>query len=279
MPDTLSERDLEALGADLKVGLLATRTPEGLPHVTLITTLQARGPRELMFGQFSEGRSKTHVRDDPRVGWLVMGLDGDVRRGRARWTGVAREGPDYDLFNAKPLFRYNSYFGIHTVHHLDLVDHGGRERLPLVGTIAGLPLAVLGRLAARRRTAGRVFNAWTRAHLNHPATLKFLSWVPEDGTPRLLPLVPAQVAGDGRLVLGQTILLRELGAIPDGTTVAVFGLDLKTRSVLCRGRLHRLRRFGRRLVAAVDVDWVYNTMPPKPGRIFPPRPLAAVTEF
>jgi len=276
--ETLSARDIEALGSDRKVGLLATRTPDGLPHTTLITTLEAKTASQLVFGQFSEGRSKAHVQADPRVGWLVMSLRGEVWRGRARWAHLATEGEDYERFNDKPLFRYNSYFGIHTVHYLDLVDHCGRRHLPLVGAVLGLPLASVGRLAARRRPAERVFNAWTKTLLNHPATLKFLTWLAEDGYPRILPLVPAQVAGDGRLVLGRTVHRAELRAIPDDTVVNVFALNLKLQSVLVRGRITRLSRLGV-LAAKVDVDWVYNTMPPKPGRIYPPRPLEAVTEF
>ena len=37
----IAEPDVEAFETEAKVGLLATLGPEGLPHLTLITTLQA----------------------------------------------------------------------------------------------------------------------------------------------------------------------------------------------------------------------------------------------
>ena len=47
----------------MKIGLLATVTPEGLPHVTLISSLMACAPQQLAFGQFTEGFSKQHILD------------------------------------------------------------------------------------------------------------------------------------------------------------------------------------------------------------------------
>jgi hypothetical protein len=48
---------------------------------------------------------------------------------------------------------------------------------------------------------------------------------------------------------------------------------------MCRGSFRRLKRFGRALVAGIDIDYVYNTMPPKQGPVYPPEPLLAVTDF
>ena len=151
-PVELSREDIRAFEPSAKIGLVATLDPQGLPHVSLITSLQARSPSELMFGQFSEGRSKAHVKADPRVGFLVMNLDKELWRGKARWTGEATSGDDYEMYNRQPMFRYNSYFGIHTVHYLELVEFSGRESLPAAGIAAGAMVTALARrLAAERR--------------------------------------------------------------------------------------------------------------------------------
>ena len=44
-------KDLPAFETEAKVGLLATITPRGLPHLTLITSLQAKDPKKLLFGR------------------------------------------------------------------------------------------------------------------------------------------------------------------------------------------------------------------------------------
>jgi hypothetical protein len=275
----LTEPDVEAFETEAKVGLLATLSPEGLPHLTLITSLQAFKRNQLGFGQFTEGLSKKHVVGNPKTAWLIMSFRGEIWRGRATWTHLRQDGTEYDLLNSKPQFRYNTYFGIHTVHYLDLVDYGGKERLPALGMAAGLPLTTVARLLAARRSGERILRPWAVSHLNSATTFKHIAYLGADGYPWIIPAVPLQVAGDNRLVVGQTVHGREMAEIPEGASVAVFGINRKAQSVLCRGPFRRLKRFGRALVAGIDIDYVYNTMPPKQGPVYPPQPLLPVTDF
>ena len=140
-----SREEMSAFEESAKIGLLATIDAEGLPHVSLITSIQAKQPDRLMFGQFSEGRSKTHVKEEPRVGFLVMNREKEIWRGKARWTGEATSGEDYEMFNRKPMFRYNSYFGIHTVHYLDLVERSAKESPSTAGVVIGSLVTELAR--------------------------------------------------------------------------------------------------------------------------------------
>ena len=43
----------------MKIGILGTVNPQGLPHLTMISSLKACSPTQLCFGQFTEGVSKT----------------------------------------------------------------------------------------------------------------------------------------------------------------------------------------------------------------------------
>src|SRR5512137_2190778 len=92
---SFSEDDIQRTQPALKIGLLATVTPDGLPHVTMLSTLLACGPTRLAFGQFTEGMSKLHLRSNPRAGFMIMGLDRTLWRGRANYTGSERHGPEY----------------------------------------------------------------------------------------------------------------------------------------------------------------------------------------
>ena len=111
---TFSADDIQALQPAMKIGLLATVNPEGLPHLTLLASLRANTPTQLTFGQFIEGTSKGFLRQNPRAGFLVMTLDKNLWRGKATFTHTARQGPEFDLYNNQPMFRYNAYFGVHT---------------------------------------------------------------------------------------------------------------------------------------------------------------------
>ena len=113
---SFSETDIQAFNVPMKIGLLATVNAEGLPHLTLISSLQAGGPQTLTWGQFTEGLSKSYIRAHPQAGWLIMSLDRRFWRGTARFTHTAAQGPEFEAYNNQPMFRYNAYFGIHTVY-------------------------------------------------------------------------------------------------------------------------------------------------------------------
>ena len=84
----------------------------------------------MIFGQFTEGTSKqSHPRTIP-AGFLVMTLDKELWRGKAALPHTG-QGPEFDMYNNTPMFRYNAYFGVHTVYYLDLVEQGGRQALPM----------------------------------------------------------------------------------------------------------------------------------------------------
>lgn len=266
---SLSPAAIEMLGADAKVGLLATVDPDGLPHVTLITSLAAKGPQALMFGQFSEGRSKTHVRSHPEVGFLA--LDGERRwlRGKAMWRNAVRQGEDFDAYNRKPMFRYNAYFGIHTVHYLDVVEVEEGGELGVPGLVVGALLTRGLRIATVPHCATPALTPWAVRLVSRAATLKFASYVGADGHPCVIPGVAACTAGTGRLVVRAPGDDPAVASMPDDADVAVFALDRELHSVLVRGRVTSRRSLAGSGIAVLDIEWVYNSMPPKHGQIYP----------
>ena len=277
-----TEQEMRVFERDAKIGLVGTVDGAGLPHLTLITSLQAKDPTHLTYGQFCEGLSKTHVKQNARTGFLIMSAEKEIWRGTALWTHEAKSGEDYETYNKKPMFRYNSYFGIHTVHCLDLITHGGKEKLNVMRVALGALITMLSRRLASRHTARsdqRVLKPWAEAHFAQAGTLKFLSYIGSDGYPVIVPIVPCQTAGSRRLVFASTVYRRELAAIQAGTTVAVFALNLQMESVLVRGVFAGYRRYVGPRVGVIDIDWVYNSMPPKQGVIYPAAPLRPVALY
>jgi hypothetical protein len=273
--------DIEALRPMMKVGLVATRTPDGLPHVTLLSSLQANTPRQLIWGQFAEGLSKAYIRETPEAGFLIMTLDRELWRGKARFTHTATQGPEFEMYNNTPMFRYNAYFGIHTVYYLDLVEQGGRQALPMGKIVLAAVQTMIARGLDLNRGTRQVLNDWTRGLMNKLDNLKFLSYVGADGYPVIVPVIQAQAADAERILFSAGAFQEDLEAIPHGATVAVFGMSLQMEDVLLRGRFEGIRRrprFGPRC-GSVMVDWVYSPMPPKPQQIYPPLDLEPVTAF
>ncbi|MBN2394625.1 MAG: hypothetical protein JXR84_28095 [Anaerolineae bacterium] len=275
---TLSEADIAAFMPEMKIGLLATVNDAGLPHLTLISTLRASSPAQLTWGQFTEGLSKQFIRHHPQVGFMVMTLNKEVWRGKATFTHTARQGPEYDAYNNIPMFRYNAYFGIHTVYYMDLVAHTGRQVLPMGQVIFAAVQTMLARTLARK-TQTSVLNLWTRRLFNKLDNLKFVAYVGDDSYPVIIPAIQAQALDTERVTFSAGVFGDELRAIPAGVPMAVFGMTLDMEDVLLRGTFGGIRRIAGIPCGIVAVDWVYNPMPPKPEQIYPAVPLEPVRVF
>jgi len=89
-----------------------------------------------------------------------MTLDKSLWRGKATWTHLAKEGEDYEMFNKKPMFRYNAYFGIHTVYYMDLVETYGREKLPLLNIGLASLLTWTAKSGAKTDAGEQILRHW-----------------------------------------------------------------------------------------------------------------------
>jgi len=274
-----TEEDIRAFEPELKIGLLATINPQSLPHITLLTTLKASGPNHVTFGQFTEGFSKQNIRQNPKVAWLIMTLDKNLWRGRATFTHTTNTGDDYDFYNSTPMFRYNAYFGIHTVYCMDLVDFYVKQPLPMKDIVLSSLQTTLAKALHLRRPSHAVLNPWTRQLLSKLGNLKFVAYTRPDGYPEIIPVLQLQPLDRQRVVFAAWPYAADLAAIPQEAVLAVFGLSLEMEDVLLRGQFKGVHRVAGIPCGVVDVNWVYNPMPPKPQQIYPDMPLEAVRDF
>jgi hypothetical protein len=277
--DTFTEDEFKAFAPAEKIGLVACINPEGDIHVTLITSIMAAGPGQLTLGQFSTGLSKYYMQLNPDVGFLVMSMDKRLWRGKARWTHMRSDGPEYEIYNNLPMFRYNAYFGINTVHYLDLVEICSEGKLPM-GRI--IPAAIVTRVAKGAAATGNhqpILKPFAEDLFNQLDALKFLAYIGHDGFPGIIPIIQCQASDSRRLVFSSLAFHDELQTIAADTIIGIFGLNLKMQSVFVRGIFRGFRRYRCATLGVLDIDWVYNSMPPSHGQIYPETKLEPVTEF
>ena len=99
------------------------------------------------------------------------------------------------------------------------------------------------------------------------------AYVGDDGYPLIVPAIACRAEDSRRLVFAQTANRHALNGLIKGERVALFALSLEMESVLVRGRFTGYRpRVGPR-IGGIDIDWVYNSMPPKQGAIYPSESL------
>jgi hypothetical protein len=283
MPDnkytTFSEQDIESFKPEMKVGLLATVNADGLPHLTLISTLQASSPTELFWGQFSEGMSKANIQKNPKAGFMIMTLDRNLWRGTARFTHTAKTGAEFDLLNNTPMFRYNAYFGIHTVYYMDLVEHLGKEPLPMGDIIQAAIKTMVAKTLAGKGSGREVLNPFTHKLIGKIDNLKFLAYIDGDGYPVVIPVIQAQTAGTDRVIFASSVYADDLRAIPKDASCAIFCMSFDMQTVLLRGMFTGIRSIGGIKCGEIEVNWIYSPMPPKMEQVYPPMKLEKITSF
>jgi uncharacterized pyridoxamine 5'-phosphate oxidase family protein len=276
---TFSDEDIESFKPEMKVGLLATVNAEGQPHITMISTLQASSPTVMFWGQFAEGMSKASIRKNPKTAFMIMTLDKNLWRGKATFTHTTKEGTEYDLLNNTPMFRYNAYFGIHTVYYMDLVEHGGKEPLPMGNVIQAAVKTMVAKTLAGKGNGKDVLNPFTHKLLDKLDNLKFLAYIGADGFPLIIPVIQAQTAGTDRVIFSSSVFSNELKAIPAGAVTALFGMSFEMQTVLLRGIYRGVHSIGGFECGEMEVDWVYSPMPPKAEQVYPPQKLEVVRSF
>jgi len=278
MQKTFSESDLKSFEPELKIGLLATVNDEGLPHITLISTLQASSPTRMFWGQFAEGLSKVNIRKNPKVGWLILTLDKNVWRGKASFNETARSGKEFDLLNNTPMFRYNAYFGIHTVYYMDLVEQTGKQALPMGAVIQAAIKTMIAKALAGKGSR-EILNLFTRKLVDKMDNLKFLAYIDKDGYPVIIPVIQSQTASADRVIFASSVYKDDLQAVPSGAPVAFFCMSFQMQTVMLRGAYKGLSNIGGVECGSLEVDYVYSPMPPKAEQIYPYKKLETVTSF
>lgn len=268
----LSNTQMEQFESSYKIGLIATICEDGDPHISLISSLQANSPKQLIFGQYIEGLSKKNPQNNNKMGFLVMSFDKKYWLGKGKWTHKAIEGPEYEMYNKKPLYRYNSYFGVHTVHYMDLVELSEESNVDIKKIAIEAVKVKLLKRKIKGHLTNQVLKPWAEELLSNLTTLTFIAYVDSEGYPIIKPIISAQAVNMGSFTF---LVDSELAELQEQQRVAIFGMNLETENVLVKGPFSKLGKKG----GYINIDKVYNSMPPKQGYIFPKNKVEAIREF
>lgn len=279
MKNNFTAVDMKTFKPAEKVGIIATVTEEGLPHMTLLTSVMAAKPDQLIVGEFCQGKSKEYMQRTAKIGFAILTLDKKLWRGKALWTHLKKEGPEYEIYNNQPMFRYNTYFGINTVHYFDLKETTVGSSLPLASVVKSALLTKMAKGSAAKGNSERVLSHFGEKLFNGLDSIKFLSFIGDDGFPVIIPAIQCQAADSSRLAFHPGAFGDELNMLKPGMIVAVFCLTMQMEDVLVRGIFNGYSRYRGVKLGTLDIDWVYNSMPPNHGRIYPPVPLERVVNF
>ena len=279
MNDHFDELAQERFASDSKVGLLVTTDEDGFPHAMLIKTLQTFGERQLTWGQFIQGMGKKLIVRHREVAFLVLNKQMELWRGKALYSHSEKSGEVFDAYSNKPLFRYNSYFGVGSVHSMDLKCVTEMQKLRTSEIALGAIKSRAVAKAAASPDEQPAMSSTTMELFGEMDGLKFLCYTDTDGYPWIVPAIQMMPAGRDRLVFSFSPFGEELHKVPAGAKVAVFFANLQLQTVMIKGEYLGPHKYSLGSAGVIDVKKVYNPMPPQSGYIYPKPAIEKVTEF
>jgi hypothetical protein len=271
----LEEICSEKFEPDCKIGIIAAVAPDGYPHMSLISSIMTKGTDKIMWGQFSRGLSKTYLKDNPKTGFLVVSADQIWWTGKALHTGSTVKGEDFERFNNKPMFRYNSYFGIGAVHYEDVIDVSVGEKLPILNIMTGWLSSQYARLFVKKAGEKKMPDLGVKLAAS-PTCLKFISYVDADGYPRIIPALQGVSVAANKMIFPLSAYPELIKEIPNDAKAAVFLGSLKLTNLLLQGKWEGVQAYGGIKCAVFDVEKVYNSMIPINRYIYPETPIKSV---
>lgn len=269
MLQAMTQDMINTFESTYKMAMIATIGNDGHPHLTLLSSMQAISPTQLVIGQFTEGLSKENFLHQPVIGFLVMSLDKKIWHGTARWTHHMSEGAEFDMYNQKPLFRYNTYFGVHTVHYFDLINITEGESLNMGAIIRHAAVNVIAKQRYKRPQSETVLKPWAEKLMKGLNTLKFIAYIQPNGHPAILPVIEAQAADSQTMVLPARPYAQRADHLEPGMYVAMIGVNFDMVGTLVKGVFQGYQPSLWGDHSAITIEQVYNSLPPKSGYIYP----------
>ena len=252
---------LDALRGEMTPKFLATRSAAGTPNVVpVISILPADDqPDTLFFGNFLLRKSIQNLKEDARVGILVITpeLRGWMLKGDL--VEFQRTGAYVDRQMSGSLLRYNAYTGIRNAGIIRVRSIEGDFAISKTQVAKEFVLARLAALGwGRKRNPGTTMPLAVRREIAKMVAVKVLAWVRDDGYPTIVPALSMQPAGDQTLLCWKTN--SALPQPPAGAQVATNILTFEAISYQAKGQWATRGNAG-----AIKVAEVYAGGPPIPG--------------
>ncbi|MCP4760393.1 MAG: hypothetical protein GY870_01345 [archaeon] len=122
---------------------------------------------------------------------------------------------------------------------------------------------------------------WAFKLINDPLSFKFLGYIdPSDGYPIVIPCMQLCAPDRSKLIFNLSQYKKELKSIAIGTQVAIILNNFEAVSHHINGTLTGFKKYRGYSFGIIEIDEIYNCMPPVPGIIYPKiQTLPKVTDF
>ena len=268
---------------DIMLKLVSTVDDREWPHITMISSNRLIGKKEIVWGQFTEGTSKDYVKKNPKQGIFYMTAEMPFKylQVKADFSYTSKEGEDLEHFNKSNLMRYFTYVRVHTAYYNAIKKITQVRNLPLMGVIMGILKNMIGKGGAKTKLPEKRLNVIGYKLFKAPIAVRVISYIdPEDNYPLMIPCLQLQAADHNRLVFPLTVAKEDLLKIPQGSNVAVFGMNFDFANQVVKGTFTGFKKYRGIKFGVIDIEEIYNGAPPLMGKIYPEiQTLPKITEF
>ncbi|MFW9819222.1 MAG: hypothetical protein ACFFE5_06390 [Candidatus Thorarchaeota archaeon] len=279
----VSEEGIEFTQPGMMLKLLGTIDERSWPHITFIAMNRIISEEKVVWGAFTEGTSKKNVKKNPKQGVLYMTADMPFKflQLKIDFTHTATEGEELEFFNNSDLFRYFTYYRVHTAYYNNVVASTPIRDLSLFGIVKGIIKNVIGKGGAITKLKEKRLNVIGYDLFTATIGIRAIGYVdPSDGYPIIIPCIQLQAADHNRLVFPPSVLREDLYNIPINAKVAVFGMNFDFASQVVKGTFTGFQKYRGIKFGVIEIEEIYNSSPLVVGKIYPEiETLPKVTKF
>ncbi len=270
-----SEDGMELSDLDIGFKLLATIDPRGWPHITMISFNRAKTPEQVVWGEFTLGTSKRNVLQNPKQGAFYMNAVMPFKYLQAKMTFDHRVkgGEDCERFSRGQMLRYNTYMNVEKAYYNSVKSATSVMDLKILPIVKGLILNLFAKRKANNPNAEEKLPLLGYDLYNNPINPKFISFLdPDDGYPLIIPCFQLRAPDRNKLIFPYSQFKEDLELLKKGAHVSTFAViadEIELINMVIQGTFTGTQKFGGVKCGIIEIDEVYNSMPPLSGVIYP----------
>jgi len=260
----LSEKAFQFLKKQAPVKFLATVSEDGYPNVVPVLSTIAWDRETLCFVRFMIWKTRRNLEERKKVSVSGLSLLQAVEV-FGEFLGFEKSGERLEFFNNQPIYRYNAYFGAGQVGVIKVIEKEIWQRVELWRAIqARMLLSADG----HKEEEPEVMPGVVQEKFNRFLAVKYVSWLDENGNPRLAPAPGAFPSSKSQI--GIVGLDRVFQGIEPGRKLALSVLSSEPNAYQVKGRYAgKCTRSGMEY-HLIELEQSFSAGPPVPGeRIYP----------
>ena len=252
--DSFLSSDVEELQRKTKIGIVASISRGGFPHISLVPSVKVNSQRIMTVQGLHPSLANDHLQTHQKMGFLILTTDKYMWRGKALY-GSGKE--EKDTSNTLPVSKSDTSQTV----EVQVVETLGKERLRLLPIVLASLLTKCASSGLRPTLGEAILEPWAQNLFNKADSLKFASYITEDGYPILVPLFHG-IARDGQSIdFTLHVYQRELAFFKSSQKIALFILATDLEQVLVHGIFQGYARNRLIRLGTIHLEWIEKLVP------------------